>query len=173
MNKYSDNYVAECILKTLGAELKGTPGPATWADGIAAVRAQLAKLGLPAGSYRAGNGSGLYAASEVTPNQLVTLLANAHKDYRVGPDLLGSLPVGGYDGTLARRWHGKPALGRVRAKTGTLDKVITLAGYLAVSPTQVIAFAILVNDVPARDRRFARAAMDEMIDVLAAYLGAQ
>lgn len=173
MNKHSDNYVAECILKTLGAELKGTPGPATWADGLAAVRTQLAKLGLPAGSYRAGNGSGLYAASEVSPNQLVTLLASAHKDYRIGPDLMGSLPVGGYDGTLARRWHGKPALGRVRAKTGTLDKVITLAGYLAVDPTHVIAFAIFVNDVPARDRRFARAAMDEMIDVLAAYLGAQ
>jgi D-alanyl-D-alanine carboxypeptidase/D-alanyl-D-alanine-endopeptidase (penicillin-binding protein 4) len=173
MNKHSDNYLAESIVKTLGAELKGTPGPATWADGLAAIRAQLEKLGLVPGTYRAGNGSGLYAASEVSPKQLVTLLANAHKDYRVGPDLLGSLPVGGFDGTLARRWHGKPARGRVRAKTGTLDKVITLAGYLAVEPSRPLAFAILVNDVPARDRKVARAAMDEIVDVLAAYLGAQ
>ena len=173
MNKHSDNYVAESILKTLGAELKGTPGAATWADGLTAVKAQLGKLGLPAGSYRASNGSGLYASSEVSPKQLVTLLAAAHKDYRVGPDLLASLPVGGFDGTLARRWHGKPALGRVRAKTGTLDKVITLAGYVAVDPSHVVAFAILVNDVAARDRKVARAAMDEMIDVIAAYLGAQ
>lgn len=173
MNKYSDNYVAESILKTLGAELKGTPGPATWADGLAVIRTQLEKLGLPGGSYRAGNGSGLYASSEVSPKQLVTLLVNAHNDYRVGPDLLASLPVGGLDGTLASRWHGKPALGRVRAKTGTLDKVLTLAGYVAVDPKHVVAFAILVNDVAAKDRKVARAAMDEMIDAIAAYLGAQ
>jgi serine-type D-Ala-D-Ala carboxypeptidase/endopeptidase (penicillin-binding protein 4) len=173
MNKHSDNYVAESILKTIGAEKKGTPGPATWADGLTAARAQLDKLGLKQGTYRAGNGSGLYAASEVTPKQLVSLLTAAHKDYRIGPDLLASLPVGGVDGTLSRRWHGKPALGRVRAKTGTLDKVITLAGYVAVDPTHVIAFAILVNDVAPKDRKVARAAMDEMIDVIAAYLDAQ
>ena len=172
MNKHSDNYVAESILKTLGAELKGTPGAATWADGIATARAQLEKLGLPAGSYKQGNGSGLYASSEVSPKQMVTLLAKSHADYRVGPDLLASLPVGGYDGTLSRRWAGKPAAGRVRAKTGTLDKVLTLAGYVAVEPGHVVAFAILVNDVPPRDRRVARAAIDEMIDVIAAYLGA-
>lgn len=172
MNKHSDNYVAESVLKTMGAELKGTPGPATWADGIAAVRAQLAKLGLPAGSYKAENGSGLYASTEVSPKQLVTLLTAAHKDYRVGPDLLASLPVGGEDGTLARRWIGKPAAGRVRAKTGTLDKVITLAGYVAVDPGHVVAFAILVNDVPPRERKTARAMIDEMVDVMAAYLGA-
>lgn len=171
MNKHSDNYIAESILKTLGAELKGTPGPATWADGIAVAHAQLEKLGLPSGSYTQGNGSGLFASSSVTPKQLVTLLAKAHQDYRVGPDFLASLPVGGYDGTLARRWAGKPALGRVRAKTGTLDKVITLAGYVAVEPGHVVAFAIFVNDIPARDRKVARAAMDEMIDVIVAFLG--
>jgi D-alanyl-D-alanine carboxypeptidase/D-alanyl-D-alanine-endopeptidase (penicillin-binding protein 4) len=170
MNKHSDNYVAESILKTLGAELKGTPGPATWADGIAAARAQLEKLGLAPGSYTQGNGSGLYAASSVTPKQLVTLLTKAHADYRIGPDLLASLPVGGYDGTLARRWAGKPALGRVRAKTGTLDKVITLGGYVAIEPGHVVAFAVFVNDVPPRDRKTARAAIDEMIDVIVAYL---
>jgi len=128
---------------------------------------------LPGGSYKAENGSGLYASTEVSPKQLVTLLTNAHKDYRVGPDLLASLPVGGYDGTLARRWVGKPAAGRVRAKTGTLDKVITLAGYVAVEPSHVVAFAILSNDVPPKERKTARAMMDEMVDVIAAYLGAQ
>ena len=173
MNKYSDNYVAESILKTLGAELKATPGPATWTDGLAQMRAQLAKLGLPEASYRVGNGSGLYAASEVTPKQLVTLLAAAHADYRIGLDLAGSLAAGGYDGTLSRRWYGKPARGRVRAKTGTLDKVITLAGYVAVEPGHVVAFAILANELPTKERRNTKAMMDEMVDAIAAYLGAQ
>jgi len=173
MNKHSDNFIAESLLKTLGAELKGTPGPATWADGTAALRAQLAKLGLAAGSYRSDNGSGLYAASEVSAKQLVSLLATAHADYRIGPDLVASLPTGGYDGTLARRWHGSPARGRVRAKTGTLDKVTTLGGYIAVDPAQVLAFAILVNDIPPGQRPTVRAMIDEMVDAMAAYLGAR
>ena len=173
MNKLSDNYIAETVLKTIGAETKGTPGPATWADGLTAVRAQLGALGLTPGSYRADNGSGLYSGSEVSAKQLVLLLGKAHADYRIGPDLLSSLPIGGVDGTLAKRWHGHPARGRVRAKTGTLDKVTTIAGYIGVDSGHPLAFAILVNDIPAGKRGEARAMADEMVDVLAAYLGAR
>jgi len=173
MNKLSDNYIAETVLKTIGAETKGAPGPASWADGLTAVRAQLGALGLTPGTYRADNGSGLYAASEVSAKQLVLLLGKAHADYRIGPDLLGSLPIGGVDGTLARRWHGHPARGRVRAKTGTLDKVTTIAGYIGVDSARPLAFAILVNDIPPGKRGDARAMADEMVDVLAAYLGAR
>jgi len=171
MNKHSDNYIAESVLKTLGAETKAAPG-ATWADGVAAVRSRLLALGM-VGNYRADNGSGLFASTEVSPKQLVTLLAAAHKDYRIGPDLVASLPVGGVDGTLARRWHGKPARGRVRAKTGTLDKVVTLAGYVGVEGNHLVAFAILVNDIPGGKRGVARAMADEMVDALAAYLDAR
>lgn len=173
MNKASDNYIAETVLKTVGAETRTTPGPASWADGLSAVRAQLGALGLTPGSYRADNGSGLFGASEVSAKQLVLLLGKAHADYRIGPDLVASLPVGGVDGTLARRWHGQPARGRVRAKTGTLDKVTTLAGYLAVDSGHPLAFAILVNEIPTGKRGEARAMADEMVDVLAAYLGAR
>jgi D-alanyl-D-alanine carboxypeptidase/D-alanyl-D-alanine-endopeptidase (penicillin-binding protein 4) len=172
MNKASDNYVAESVLKTLGAETRTTPGPAAWADGVTAVRGYLATIGVPAGSYRADNGSGLFSSTEVTAHQIVTLLTAAHKDYRIGPDLVSTLPIGGVDGTLAKRWHGHPARGRVRAKTGTLDKVVTIAGYLAADSGHPLAFAILLNDVPPGQRGLARAMMDEMVDVLAAYLGA-
>lgn len=172
MNKHSDNYVAEVMLKTLGAETKGTPGPATWADGLAALRVQLAKLGLT-GAFRSENGSGLYASTEVSTKQLVGLLVAAHKDYRIGPDLVASLPVGGLDGTLARRWNGKPAQGRVRAKTGTLDKVSTLAGFIGVEGGHLLAFAILVNDIPAGQRGIVRTMADDMVDSLAAYLEAR
>ncbi len=173
MNKLSDNYVAETVLKTLGAETRLTPGPATWADGTKAVQAYLATIGIPAGSYRADNGSGLFGASEVSAKQVVAILAAAYADYRIGPDLLASLPVGGVDGTLAKRWIGHPAKGRVRAKTGTLDKVITLAGYIAVTSAHPLAFAILAGDIPAGQRPQSRALADDMIDAMAAYLGAQ
>ncbi len=173
MNKLSDNYVAECVLKTIGAETKGTPGPATWADGVASVGKYLASIGIAAGSYRADNGSGLYSATEVSAHQLITLLKTAHADYRIGPDFVASLPIGGVDGTLAKRWHGKPARGRVRAKTGTLDKVTTIAGYVGVDSGHPLAFAILVNDIPIGQRGAARAMADDMVDILAAYLGAR
>ncbi len=171
MNKLSDNYVAETVLKTLGAETRTTPGPATWADGTKAVQTYLATIGIAAGAYRADNGSGLFGASEVSAKQLVAILAAAYADYRIGPDLLASLPVGGVDGTLAKRWIGHPAKGRVRAKTGTLDKVITLAGYLAVTSAHPLAFAILVGDIPGGQRPQSRAMADDMIDSMAAYLG--
>jgi len=170
MNKWSDNYIAETVLKTIGAETKTVPGPATWADGTTAVRTYLAKLGLPAASYRADNGSGLFGASEVSAKQVVTLLRAAYHDFRIGPDLVASLPIGGVDGTLARRWHGHAARGRVRAKTGTLDKVTTLAGYIGLDGGHELAFAILVNDIPAGQRPAARTVADDMIDVLLAYL---
>lgn len=170
MNKVSDNYLAESVLKTLGAETKATPGPATWEDGRAAVRAYLAKIGMPAAGYRADNGSGLFDATAVSAKQITTVLRAAHQDFRVGPDLIASLPVGGVDGTLARRWHGRPASGRVRAKTGTLDKVTTLAGYLAIDSQHPIGFAVLVNDIPPGQRASARTAADEIIDALVAYL---
>ena len=173
MNKMSDNYVAESVLKTLGAETRAAPGPATWTDGTTAVAGYLAKLGIPPGTYRAENGSGLYGASEVSAHQLVTLLRAANADYRIGPDLVASLPVGGQDGTLAKRWHGHEAAGRVRAKTGTLDKVVTLAGYVGVEGGHLIAFAILVNDIPAGQRGPSRAMADDMIDALVAYLEAR
>ena len=172
MNKQSDNYVAETVLKTLGAETRTTPGPASWADGLAARQSYLATIGLPTGSYKAENGSGLYAATEVSAKQVVTLLRAAHRDYRIGPDLVASLPTGGVDGTLAKRWHGHAAAGRVRAKTGTLDKVTTLAGYVAVDGGHELAFAILVNDIPTGQRNASRAMADEMVDALVAYLEA-
>ena len=172
VNKHSDNYIAESMLKTLGAETRTTPGPATWADGLAALRAQLARIGLRPDGYRCENGSGLFGSTEVSPKQLVALLAAAHRDYRIGPDLVASLPVGGQDGTLARRWIGRPAMGRVRAKTGTLDKVSSLAGYVGVDGGHVLAFAILVNDIPPGQRAAVRQVADEMVEALAAYLGA-
>ena len=172
MNKQSDNFYAETVLKTLGAETRATPAPASWADGQAALHAYLAKIGIMPGTYRSDNGSGLFNATAVSAKQLVTLLRAAHADYRIGPDLLGSLPTGGMDGTLAKRWHNSPAQGRVRAKTGTLAAARTLAGYVAIDSSHPLAFAILVNDIPPGQKPTARAMADEMLEAVVAYLEA-
>jgi D-alanyl-D-alanine carboxypeptidase/D-alanyl-D-alanine-endopeptidase (penicillin-binding protein 4) len=106
----------------------------------------------------------------VTPRGVVTLLRWAATQ-PWGAAWRATFPIAGVDGTLARRWHGRPASGRVRAKTGTLDKVTTLAGYFAADTRHPLGFAILVNDIPAGQRASARAAADDIIDALAAYLG--
>ncbi len=172
MNKHSDNNIAETVLKTLGAESKTTPGPATWADAQTALQAELAALGVQ-GAPRVENGSGLYASTAVSAHQLLAVLAGAHADYRIGPDLVASLPAAGFDGTLARRMRGTPAEGRIRAKTGTLDKVISLAGYAATTQNRVLGFAIVANDIPAGQRSVVRQMMDEMAQAMVAYTAVQ
>jgi len=94
----------------------------------------------------------------------------AYRDFRLGPDFVGALPVGGVDGTLRRRFTAPSARGRVRAKTGTLASTATLAGYVAVDGRRPLAFAILVNDIPDNQRAHARAVQDALIEACIAYL---
>jgi D-alanyl-D-alanine carboxypeptidase/D-alanyl-D-alanine-endopeptidase (penicillin-binding protein 4) len=190
MNKFSNNFYAESLLKTLGAEARQPPPPATvppipklpvagpsgphatWDDGLAVVRDFLVKdVGLAAGSFKVENGSGLYGASGVSPLALAQVVAHAERDFRYGPDLIASLAVAGVDGTLRRRFANSPGAGRVRAKTGTLANVSTLAGLVAVDGLHPIAFAILINDIPDGGRTKARALEDELLGVALAYLG--
>lgn len=166
MNKTSDNFLAEVVFKTLGAERRAQPGPGTWADGAAALGELLASLPKP---LRVDNGSGLFDASEASAAQLVALLLLAHRDFRVAPDLLASLPIGGVDGTLRSRFTGRPAEGLVRAKTGTLAKVSALAGYVGADSSRLLAFAILLNELTPAQRGEARLLQEDLVDVLARY----
>jgi len=171
MNKHSNNFIAETLLKTLGAETRAIPGPATWEDGLAAMRRWLIdEVGLAEGSFRIGNGSGLFGATDFTPVQVTQILLAVHRNYRVGPDLTASLAVLGIDGTLRRRLLESPARGRVRAKTGTLASVSTLAGFAAIDGRRPLVFAILVNDIPNGQRGYARVVQDALLEAVVAYL---
>jgi serine-type D-Ala-D-Ala carboxypeptidase/endopeptidase (penicillin-binding protein 4) len=169
MNKTSDNFLAEAIFKTLGAERRAAPGPGSWADGVAAMQAFLVALPPP---IRIDNGSGLFDASDASAAQLVALLREAHRDFRIAPDLLASLPIGEVDGTLRSRFHGRAAAGLVRAKTGTLAKVSTLAGYVGVDAQRLLAFAVLLNELAPAQRADARLLQEDLVEVLARYTGA-
>ena len=174
LGKYSNNYVAEMLLKTVGAEVTAAGRPATWADGVAAVSAYLTEqVGLEPGSFRYDNGSGLYDSSQFTPSQMVAILAAGYRDFHYGPDLLASLSIAGVDGTLRRRMSDSAATGLVRAKTGTLATVSTLTGYAAVDGRRRLAFAIFVNDLPRKGKakRQARSLQDQIADALISYLG--
>lgn len=179
LGKHSNNFVAEVLLKTIGAETRAEPGPATWRDGLDAVQEFLHdRVGLERASYRYGNGSGLFDATALSPDQLVRVLSAAYRDPRYGPDLMASLAIAGVDGTLRRRMQDGPASGLIRAKTGTLARVSALAGY-AMSPGKApLAFAVVINDLPDEGKagrvakRQARDLQDRVAEALVSYLDA-
>ncbi len=162
--KRSNNFMAETVLKTMAAQ---KVAPATWPAGVEAVRAWLeGPAGLKPGSYRYDNGSGLYDSNRFTAAQITAVVRAAWLDFRVAPELLTTLAIAGVDGTLGARMIGTPAERWVRAKTGTLKNVTTLAGVAgAPGSTGAIGFAVLVNDIPAKvdgAGKAARALQDEV-----------
>ena len=175
MAKTSDNYLAETVLKTLGAEARVPPPPpaiappATWADGTGAVHRYMERAGVAAGTYRVENGSGLYDSTAVSAEAVAKVLVAAWRDFRVGPDLAAALATGGVDGTLRRRFRDPVNRARVRAKTGTLAAVSTLAGYAGIDSGRPLAFVVLVNGMTPGARADARRIQDLVAALAVAY----
>jgi serine-type D-Ala-D-Ala carboxypeptidase/endopeptidase (penicillin-binding protein 4) len=158
-NVPSDNFAAEMLLKGIGASY-GLAGSTT--AGAAVVRAQLGAFGIGA---QVVDGSGLSRANRTTPQQVVTLLDQMHRQ-ETGAVFEESLAVAGRTGTLRRRMRGTAAQDRCRAKTGTLRAVSTLAGVCRTTAGRTVAFAIMMNTA-----RIARAhrLQDRMTTALATY----
>ncbi len=172
MGKYSNNFVAEMVFKTIGAELESDAGtPATWANAQTAVKSYVTDLGV-SDAFRIDNGSGLFDSNRLTPRQITRVLRAGYLDFRWGPDFVASLSLSGADGTLGARMTDSPADRQVRAKTGTLAEVSALSGYVAVDGTGPLAFSILVNDIPRMrgSLRDARSLQDEIAAALVVYL---
>lgn len=169
LNKTSNNFVAEQLLRTLGAEVKG--GPGSWAKGVQAAEEFLAEVGIPRGAYVMKNGSGLNDTNRFSARQLVTLLRAMWSRFPLHAEFLASLPVAGRDGTIRWRMEGTDAVGRLRAKTGTLENVTSLSGYVESGAGRTLAFAVLVNDFPGRAGTAARS-VDAIGVTLAARGGA-
>lgn len=159
MDVDSDNYLAEMVLKNLGAVVarQGTTGA-----GALVMRAILAERKVPLAGVRFADGSGLSSLDRLTPKALVTILQRIWADRDLRPVVLRILPVAGRDGTLRDRMRSAPARGNVRAKTGTLDNASALSGFVR----DRYAFSIVVN-APGLSSYAARAAQDRFATVLA------
>jgi serine-type D-Ala-D-Ala carboxypeptidase/endopeptidase (penicillin-binding protein 4) len=163
----SDNVLAEALVRQV-ALAEGQP--ASFAGAAAATRAVLGRLGLPAGD-RLVDGSGLSLQDRVTPALLAGLLQRAvsDRDPRLHA-LVPALPVAGYLGTLDDRYRTGPAAlaaGQVRAKTGTLTGVSSLAGLVRGADGRLLAFAVVADRVPAAGTLGAEAALDDVAATLA------
>jgi D-alanyl-D-alanine carboxypeptidase/D-alanyl-D-alanine-endopeptidase (penicillin-binding protein 4) len=159
MDRESDNFTAEMLLKQLGlAELdRGTS-----AAGATVVMQALAEAGVPMTGVRIVDGSGLSRLDRLTTTALGSLLKVAWADTAVRPALLAALPVAGVNGTLQHRLSKPPARGRVLAKTGTTDSASSLSGYVS----DRYAFAVMQNGHPL-SYWWARRAQDRFAQVLA------
>ena len=157
----SDNQTAEMLVKELGARFAGA---GTWQDGLAVVRAAATEAGVPGDQYAAVDGSGLDRSDRLT---CAAILDTLHAAGPSGP-LAQGLPVASRTGTLRKRLVDTVAAGRVRAKTGTLDHVAGLAGFVDRPGTAALAFALLANDLPDRAAT-GRALQDRVALALAAY----
>src|SRR5436190_2712448 len=145
----SQNWFAETLLKILGRE-RGDTG--SWATGLRVERAFLMdSVRIDSTAFSLEDGSGLSAGNLVTPHTFVQLLSYM-RHHPKGAPFLAALPRSGQRGSLLRRFVGTPLEGRVVAKTGSIDRVNTLSGYVEKADGHVITFSIQVNghDVPTR-----------------------
>ncbi len=127
INKWSNNLMCRSLLLTLGAERYGAPGSET--KGQEAVKDWLHKRGLAFPELVLNNGSGLSREGRISAAHLGSLLAHAYQS-PVMPEFMSSLPIVGVDGTMRKRLVGQPVAGHAHIKTGTLDNVSSIAGYV-------------------------------------------
>jgi len=142
INKVSQNLHAELMLRLLGKE-KGTSGSIE--GGLEVLRSFLVNAGIKPDQFVFYDGSGLSREDLVTPQAIVAMLRYCSQQ-PWGKAYEDTLPVAGVDGSLADRFRSTPAAGAVRAKTGSLAHVYSLAGYATTRSGDHIAFSVMTNN---------------------------
>jgi len=158
MNKWSNNYVAEMLVKNLAA-FEGDR-PATMTKGMERVRDFMEKLGFKRADYEFINAAGFTRKNRFSAEQLGRYLEIIRSDFSTFPEYLASLPIAGVDGTLRNRMKDTKATKWVRAKTGLLNGTVGLAGYAGRANGEIVSFAFMYNG-PGREDK-ARALFDRL-----------
>jgi D-alanyl-D-alanine carboxypeptidase/D-alanyl-D-alanine-endopeptidase (penicillin-binding protein 4) len=163
INKTSQNLHAEMLLRLLGKTC-GSDG--SFEEGTRVVRQFLVDAGIDDEDFFFYDGSGMSPNDKISPRALTHLLAYAsHQPW--GAAWRQTLPQAGVDGTLDHRFGNTPLKGRMWAKTGTLNEVNALSGYVTTASGRVVAFSILVNgSYPGSDN--GQEAIDRIAEAIAA-----
>ncbi len=167
MMKDSDNFYAESMFYQTAASTGHHPATAVDARNI--TKKLINRLGLDANRYRIADGSGLSLYNYVTVELLVKLLRHAWRTPSIAKALMPALPVAGVDGTLKSRMQNTLAQGDVRAKTGTLTGISSLAGYCTAPNGHELAFAIINQGI--LDKTTGKAFQDRVCQVLCGETG--
>lgn len=163
INKTSLNLHAELLLRLLG-KLYGTGG--SFEEGARVVRQFMVDAGVDDSDFFLYDGSGMSTLDKITPRAFTRLLSYASRQ-PWGAEWRQTLPVAGVDGTLDHRFTNSPVKARMWAKTGTLDEVNSLSGYVNADSGRMVAFSILVNGrYPGSDAE--QQAIDRIAEAIAA-----
>jgi len=194
--KPSQNMYTETLLWTLGEEARKRmfapePVPAATASptrtsgtglapisvqqessadlGLAEVRSFLTSIGIAPDGILQYDGSGLSRHNLITPSAVVQLYTYMARQSKFSQAWRDSLTIGGVDGTLANRFKGTAAQNNMRGKTGTIDQVSALSGYVTTAGGEPLVVSFIVNGVPTgRDRT---SMMDDIVVALAKFNG--
>lgn len=160
INKYSSNVMARTVYLTLAAEKAGRP--ATAAGARQAINEFLASRGIAIPALVLDNGSGLSRDERITAAGLADVLVEAHRSQYM-PEFEASLPLSATDGTLKKRFRSAEMQGRLRMKTGTLENVSALAGYVNAASGRTFVTVVIMND-PAADNGVGHAVQAALVD---------
>ena len=142
VNKNSNNVMTRQLLYTIGAESFEPPG--TRAKGVAAIEEMLGERGFELDSLVVDNGAGLSRDARISAGLLTHLLLEAERSV-YAPEFISSLSLGGLDGTTRTRFNGENGEGRMHVKSGSLDNVSALAGYIHPPSGTTYILVVFVN----------------------------
>lgn len=160
MNKWSNNLTARQLLLTLGAKKQGVP--ATQAKGALAIQQWLQSKNIDAQELMIENGSGLSRIERITSAHLGQMLVSAYHS-PIMPEFIASLPILGLDGTTAKRLKTSASKARVHLKTGSLDGVSAIAGYVLDAQNKRYAIVMIVNHSKSALSKTAQDALIEWV----------
>lgn len=142
--KESDNLFADTLLKKMGERYSHHPG--SWQNGIKALKSVLSKnTAIDFNTLHLNDGAGLSRYNLVTPLALSELLSSIYHNKPIRKIMFNALPIAGYDGTLAARMKKYAQSERVRAKTGSMTGVTSLAGFVKTKSNHRLTFVIMIN----------------------------
>lgn len=142
LNKWSNNLMARQLLLTIGAEKRAQP--ASEQDGVAAITRWLNGKGMFFNELVVDNGSGLSRMERFSARNMGEMLVNAYYS-PVMPELMSSLPILSVDGTMQKRMKDSPLQGRAHLKTGSINGVVALAGYILGQSGKRYVVVFMVN----------------------------
>ena len=145
LGKYSNNFSAEQMLKSLGAHRWGTPG--SFESGARAIGEYLVGLGFSKNDFRIDDGSGLSYDNSVTAAVLTRVLEDIYRSPELRTDFICSLALAGVDGTLRKRFLNEDHMGRIMAKTGSLANVSSLSGFAFSEVRGPLVFSVITNGI--------------------------
>lgn len=166
MLKESDNHSAITIFKLLGAKYKNQP--ASLEDAQEVISSFLTELGVDRYSYEILEGSGLTRYNKVNAEMYMKMLKYMYDDRFTFDYFMNSLSIAGKDGTLRKRMIGTEAEGNVYAKTGTINSVSALSGYVIDKDSEILMFYCVMNGFGGNASEM-RAAQDDVCILLSQF----